>query len=152
MKTLIIYDSLYSNTEKLAQTIGKEITDARVVHVSKTNSNSINDIDLLIVGSPTHGGRPSPAIKQLLTDIINRQLTKTRIATFDTGIPAQGQSKFLQFIIKIFGYASPHINKALISKGATQAVKPMTFWVRGKEGPLVDGELERAREWIRAIL
>ena len=66
MKVLIVYDSVYGNTEKIAKAIGDAITvKAKVLRVGEVNSSELKTFDLLIVGSPTHGGRPTPAIKDL---------------------------------------------------------------------------------------
>ena len=60
MKALIVYDSVYGNTEKIAKAIGGAITgEVRVLRVDESNSAELESIDLLIVGSPTQGGRLS---------------------------------------------------------------------------------------------
>ena len=55
MKTLIIYDSTYGNTEKIAQTIGETIA-GQVILVSDVTPSDLKRFELVIVGSPTHGG------------------------------------------------------------------------------------------------
>ena len=63
MKTLIVYDSAYGNTEKIAKAIGDAITgEAKVLRVSEVNPSEFKTFDLLIVGSRTYGGRPTQAI------------------------------------------------------------------------------------------
>jgi len=65
MKAMVVYDSTYGNTEKIAQAIGDAIT-AEVLRVTDVNPSDLKTSDLLIVGSPTHEGRPTPAIQHLL--------------------------------------------------------------------------------------
>ena len=70
MKTLIVYDSLYKNTEKIAKAIGIALgRGTRVSSVTEVNTDYVKSIELLIVGSPTHGGRPTPAIEEFLSKI-----------------------------------------------------------------------------------
>ena len=64
MKTLVVYDSLYGNTKTIAQTIGDAIPgEVEVVHVGEAEASGLEAYDLLVVGAPTHGARPSPDAK-----------------------------------------------------------------------------------------
>ena len=85
-----------------------------------------------------------------LKKISSDGLENIRAAAFDTSMPVDEQKTFLRFIIKFFGYASKRIAKILTSKGAN-VVAAETFFVLGKEGPLKDGELERAKEWTKKL-
>jgi len=70
MKVLIVYDSVYGNTGKIAKAIGDAITgEVKVLRVGEVNSSELKTFGLLIVGSPTHGGRPTPAIQDFLNKI-----------------------------------------------------------------------------------
>jgi flavodoxin I len=52
MKSLIIYDSIYGNTEKIAKAIGDGLTgEVKVVRVSEVDTSELNTFDLLIIGS-----------------------------------------------------------------------------------------------------
>jgi hypothetical protein len=48
--------------------------------------------------------------------------------------------------------ASKRLARKLKKLGGKSIIKPETFYVMEREGPLYDGELERAREWARLIL
>jgi flavodoxin len=53
MKSFIIYDSIYGNTEKIAQAIGDGLTgEVKVVRVGEVNPSELKTFDLLIIGSP----------------------------------------------------------------------------------------------------
>jgi flavodoxin len=153
MKAVIIYDSVYGNTEKIAHAM-KDALAAHEVHMIKVGDADIEKVkgaDLLIVGSPTHGGRPTPAMKDFLQKIPKNALQGMCAAAFDTGIPKAGQGAFLQSIINVLGYAAKHIATALKKKGAT-ILKAETFYVAGKEGPLKNGELDRVQSWVKVFL
>ena len=56
---LVIYDSVFGNKEKIAQGIGEALGDARVKSVKEVNSSDLEDLNILIVGSPTRGFQSS---------------------------------------------------------------------------------------------
>ncbi len=144
MKTLVVYDSVYGNTEEIARSIGEAIGDeAKVVKAGESGPGDLESIDLLITGSPTYGGRPTPKMKEFIDNIKAVSLEGVKIAAFDTRVPATW--------VKIFGFAAGKIEKRLKSQGGKPAVKPEGFYVSGTRGPLVDGEYERAAGWAKEI-
>jgi flavodoxin len=111
--------------------------------VGNVHSSELEALDLLIVGSPTHGGRPTPATLDFLHKIPGSALEGTRVAAFDTRLTVK--------VLKIFGYAAGGIARRLKRKGGTLVAAPEAFVVTGTEGPLQEGELERAAGWARKI-
>jgi hypothetical protein len=53
--------------------------------------------------------------------------------------------------MKIIGYAAPRIAGGLQAKGGRLAAPPEGFFVQEKEGPLKQGELERAASWAKSL-
>jgi len=156
MKSLVVYDSFFGNTQKIAEAIGKSmgmketIPVIRVVDVKPQDSLQL---DYLIVGSPTRAFQPTPAITKLLRSIPSGGLKGTRVAAFDTRISVEDTPvAILKFFAKIFGYADKPIMALLVKKGGTLAVPPEGFFVKDSEGPLKEGELERAAAWAKQIL
>ena len=148
MKALIVYDSVYGNTQKIAKAIGNAIScETKVLRAGEAEFSALGKFDILIAGSPTHAGRPTRAMKEFLEKIPANALENTSAASFDTRASMQGQGAFVRGIINFFGYASPNIAKTLQKKGANLIAAPEGFTVKGKEGPLENGELERAAEW-----
>ncbi len=142
MKALVVYDSLYGNTEKIAKAIGDAISgEVEVLHVGVVNSSELNTFDLLIVGSPTHGGRPTPAIHDFLKEIPESAVNKTDVAAFDTRCRPR--------LARIFGFAAIRIANILKKKGGNLVLPPEGFIVKGTKGPLKEGELERAASWVK---
>jgi len=145
MKALIVYDSVYGNTEKIARAIAEAITpsnEVKILRAGEANPSELASIDLLIVGSPTHAGRPTPAIKDLLNKV--PELQGVNVAAFDTRIPTK--------LVRVFGYAAGRIANNLKKKGSTLIASPEGFFVTGGQGPLKEGELERAAAWAKGIL
>jgi flavodoxin I len=141
MRTLIVYDSTYGNTENIAHAIGDALT-AEVLRVTDVSPSDLKTAGLLIVGSPTHGGRPTPAIQDLLK-AIGPALRGVDVAAFDT----RHVSKWTL----LFGYAAPRIARALKRSGGTLLAPPEGFFVLGTTGPLKEGELDRAASWARPL-
>jgi flavodoxin len=144
MNTLVIYDSLYGNTRIIAQAITDAIPgDVKMVHVNEVNASQLSIYDLLIVGAPTHGGRASEAVSSLLGRIEAAALIGVKVTAFDT--------RLTWWWLRLFGFAAPKIAMTLKKKGGTLIGTPEGFFVTGGEGPLQDGEVERAAAWAREI-
>ena len=145
MKALVVYDSTYSNTEKIAKAIGAALTgDVKVLRAAEANAAELNSYDLIVIGSPTYGGRPMPSMADFMNKISESAINGKKVAAFDTRIPTK--------IVKIFGFAADRIAKNLKDKGANLVVPAEAFYVAGKEGPLKDGELERAAVWAKTLI
>jgi flavodoxin len=140
MKILIVYDSTYGNTEEIARAIGEAITgEVKVLRVGEADPSET--FNLLIVGSPTHGGRPTQAIQDFTKRV--PALNGAPVAAFDTRLSTG--------LVKIFGYAAGRIGKTLEKKGGILVKPPEAFFVKGTKGPLREGELERAASWAGEI-
>jgi flavodoxin I len=147
MKVLIIYDSVFGNTEQIARAIGNALgsqEDVKILRVSNVKPEQLTGLKLLIVGSPTQGGRPTPAIQDFLNKIPEPAIRGINVAAFDT--------RFSTRWVGIFGYAAGRIADSLKRNGGTLIASPEGFFVKGKEGPLKEGELERAAGWAKAII
>jgi flavodoxin len=147
MKALIVYDSVYGNTEKIARAIADGITpsgEVKVLRAGEANPSELASVDLLIVGSPVHGGRPMPGVQDFLSKMAQQALKDIKVAAFDTRVT----SKFA----KIFGNAAGRMAGRLTKKGGDLVVPAEGFFVTGTKGPLKEGELERAANWAKEIL
>ena len=142
MKALVVYDSVHGNTKQIAQAIGQAI-GGQVLRVGEVNPADLNGLDLLIVGSPTHGGWFTPEIKDLLE--ASPALEGVNVAAFDT------RTATIWNRILPFGYAAPRIARTLEGNGGNLLAPPEGFVVLGIEGPLKDGELARAAGWAKGL-
>ena len=151
MKALIVYDSVFGNTEKVAQSIGETIGSQGQVEtspVSQVTLDQLRGLEILIVGSPTRSFRPTPAISQFLKALPKNYLAGINVAAFDTRIWLNTiDSAAFRFLVDKGGYAANTMAKALTRKGGNPIVPPEGFLVTGEQGPLKGGELERAAKW-----
>ncbi|MFH2111069.1 MAG: flavodoxin domain-containing protein [Candidatus Bathyarchaeota archaeon] len=153
MKALVIYDTFFGNTEQVARAISDSLgAESTAIRVADANHGQLDGLGLLVVGSPTRAFRPTKPISQFLDRIPRDTLKGISVAAFDTRMSeAELNSPLLGIIVKLFGYASKPISDKLVRKGGEQAAPPEGFIVEGTEGPLRDGELERAWAWAKQI-
>lgn len=149
MKSLVVYDSQFGNTEKIARAIAKSIPSTKLLQINEARLEDLKDITLLVVGSPTQGGRATVSLQQFLDKIPDRLLSKINVATFDTRFREKDVNFALRMLLKTIDYAAPKMAKILVSKGGKLIVPPEGFIVKGKEGPVVPGELDRAALWLK---
>jgi len=155
VKALVIYDSVFGNTEKVAQAIGEALegpAEVSVLKVGDVPPEFWTGLDALIVGSPTRAFSATPATKKLLSGIPRQGLQGVRIAAFDTRMDVDQAPGILKALVKLFGYAAEPLAATLRKKGGQEALPPAGFIVGGTEGPLGEGEFERAEEWAKGIL
>ncbi len=162
MKTLVIFDSQFGNTEKIARAIGEGLAPegepAPVQHVGEVQPEDLRDLALLVVGCPTQRMNYTDGMKDFLARIPENGLAGVRIAAFDTRISNEDmqalvKSRVTRLVVKTFlhRFAAGPLAAELKKKGAESATDPEGFFVADNEGPLKDGELERARDWARQI-
>ncbi|GAG66716.1 unnamed protein product [marine sediment metagenome] len=156
MKTLIVYDSFFGNTEKIAQAIGNSLSfkeNVETLRVSEVKPEQLIGLELIIVGSPTRVFKPTKAIMNFLNKIPLSGLKGVKVAAFDTRIStANVSSRLLNILVKLFGYAAKPIAYKLEKKGGSLIIPPEGFFVKDSKGPLKDGELERAVDWAKIIM
>lgn len=154
MKTLIIFDSFYGNTEIIARAVGKAIGKrcTSIFHVGGAVQTDLESFDLIIVGSPVHGGRPTHAVEKYLEVLTQNALKNIYVASFDTRFEAEERGSVKRIRMNIIRYASERIAKQLVRKGGVLIVPPEGFIVKNKEGTLRRGEIARAAIWGKHIL
>ncbi len=145
MKTLVVYDSLHGNTKAIAQAIGDALPgEVEVLQAGEVNPADLKGLGLVIVGSPTHGGWPTEGIQGLLKASL--ALEGVNVAAFDTRTVSFWNRVFR------FGYAAPRIARNLEESGANLVAPPEGFVVLGIQGPLKEGERERAAAWAKGLV
>ncbi|MFL7891479.1 MAG: flavodoxin family protein [Anaerolineales bacterium] len=146
MKTLVVYFSKFGNTHKVADTIAKSISSnggVRTIELTTLTKNDLKDLDLLVMGSPTHKMNLPEAVRPVFSQFPKRILSGTQVAAFDTSY------KMSRWLNKFT--AAKHLAKKLRKLGGKLIVPPETFHVIDREGPLYNGELERVRDWATFI-
>ncbi len=178
MRVVIVYESLFGNTRRVAEAIGAGVREARpdaevdCVRVDKVDRERVGSADLLIVGGPTHmRGMPSgpsrkiglqsekkhaeaeperprheaeegaegPGLRDWFHELLQAR-DDVPAAAFDT----RGDFRFA-------GGAAPAIARRLRLHGYRLVAEPEGFITEDAEGPLREGELDRAKAWGTAL-
>jgi flavodoxin I len=146
MNALVIYDSTFGNTEQVARAIADSLGETgsvRLVRVSEAGPLDLEELDLLVLGCPTQRYKPTPAVQAFLESIPRKALR---------GLPAVAFGTRYRKARWLTGSAARAIAKGLQKAGASLILPPESFFVAAREGPLEEGELQRAGDWARAVL
>ena len=148
-----MYDSVFGNTEQVAYAIRDSLgPDVEALRVGDVKHEQLSGLDYLVVGSPTRAFNPTKAITSFLNKLPANSLKGVRVAAFDTRLATEDvTSSVLNVLVKFFGYAAKPIGDRLQKKGGNLVVPPEGFYVEDTEGPLKDGELERAAAWTKQV-
>jgi Flavodoxin len=166
MSALVIYESVYGNTRAVAEAIAEGLGDARVLPVHEAPDRVDGD-EMLVVGGPTHmHGMATSSSRHTAVEALHEDGNAQRIepgATEEPGLRAwlrdlsEGRDvKAAAFDTRLdrspwlTGAASRGIAKRLGHR-RFDVVDSESFLVEESEGPLSEGELERAREWGRKL-
>ncbi len=158
MTALVIYESMFGNTQTMAQAVADglaEHMDVEVHEVATAPSTIGDNIDLLVIGAPTHAfGMSRPSTRQDAAKQSDRSLVSTGIgirewlerltprpgtaaATFDTRVNRP----------RLPGSAAVAAQRRLHRLGFRIVASAQSFRVHGTPGPLVEGEPERAHRF-----
>jgi len=163
MRALVVYESLFGNTQQVAQAVADGLARYATVELVEVDSapDELGDrFDLLVAGGPTHAhgmsrpGTRDQAAAQAPAGVVSKgnglrewldrlaRASGTPAATFDTRLD---KPRWL------VGSAAQGAAKRLRRLGFTLVAEPESFLVYGTAGPLGDAELERARRWGEAL-
>jgi flavodoxin len=147
MNSLVIYFSKFGNTKKVAEAIAETLKSegpVRVISTDQLAASDLNEVDLVVVGSPTHRMNLPEAVRPVFETLPRRILRNVPVAAFDTSY------KMSAWLAR--STAARKLDRRLRRLGGKRVVPPETFHVVEREGPLYDGEIERAKEWAESIL
>lgn len=161
-KAMVVYESMWGNTEKVARAVADGLRSSMQVDVCEVTEAPAApgpDVDLIVVGGPTHafsmtrsstredarmrgaaqGG--DTGLREWL-DRLPAGRHPQRVATFDTRVTTMRH---------LPGSAARSAARVAHRHGFDRAREVESFYVTDIDGPLVDGELERASAWGRQV-
>lgn len=158
MRALVVYESMFGNTQLIAKSIGEGLAtciDTEVVEVGSAPQVLDEGVSLLVVGGPTHAfSMTKPATRKSAAEQATGALVSTGIGIREWldalgGTAEVGAAAFDTRVDKprLPGSAARGADKRLRSNGFHRVAGPTSFYVHGTTGPVVDGELDRARRW-----
>ena len=162
MAAVVIFESIYGNTREVANAIAAGLGEGTLVAaVGDADEAARSETELLVVGGPTHmhGLATSMSRKMAVkgaeedSDVELDPAARSERGVRDWLADLGGGGAAAAFDTRIdkspalTGSAARGIAKRLRRRGFTVVADPESFFVDDAEGPLADGELERAREW-----
>jgi flavodoxin len=146
MQTLVVYFSKFGNTQKVAEAISERLGGNGYVRTMSSDeliADALQEVDLVVMGSPTHNMNLPKAVQPVFDNLPKRILRGTPVAVFDTSY------KMSAFLSRFT--AAKKLAKKLRKLGGKPLLPPETFHVMEREGPLFEGEMERAQSWADSI-
>jgi flavodoxin len=140
-KALVVYDTVYGNTEKVAKALAKGLEEGGVVvdsvKVDAAKFDELSGYDLLAVGSPVQAWSTSKATKAFLENLKSvKGLNGKKAFAFDTKMSRS----------KLAGDAGGKIEGKLKNLGLTIVKPHASAVVKGREGPLEEGAEETFKQ------
>jgi Flavodoxin len=162
MRALVVYESMFGNTKAIAEAVAAGVSSQMTVDVVEVGHASPvvdQDVDLLVVGGPTHAfgmSRPrtrSSAAEQVSTGLVSTGAGLREWLEKLECSPTTGTAAFDTRVDKprLPGTASHAAEKRLRRRGCTIAARGTSFLVDGMTGPLLPGEEDRARRWGESV-
>jgi hypothetical protein len=160
---MVVYESMFGNTRLVAESVADGLragTGADVTLVEVGGAPTVLPaLDLLVVGGPTHAfGLSRPSTREDAACKSDRAVeSRTGLREWLQALdPAGAVPQTAAFDTRVDhprvpGSAAKKAAKRLRRLGLRPAAPTESFWVHGTEGPLLDGEVERARAWGRKL-
>jgi hypothetical protein len=165
IRALVVFESMFGNTEKVAGAVAHglqlEGIETGLVSVDSAPLRLDPEIDLLVVGGPTHafslsrastrqdavrqgapGERATTGLREWLGLVLLEPGHAPQLAAFDT------RAEKVRWLPAAAGPAAVRLARR---RGVHATTKPVGFVVEDISGPLAEGELERAVAWGRQL-
>jgi len=145
--SLVVFFSKFGNTKIVAETIAETLEPAGsicILNAEEIRGTDLNGYDLVLMGTPTHKMNLPTVVKPIFDELQKGCLKGIPVAAFDTSYKmSPWLSRFT---------AAKKLNRKLRKLSGKGIVPPETFFVMEREGPLYEGEIERAKGWANLIL
>lgn len=168
MRTVIVFESMFGNTEQFAHEIRDAINglgeEATITDVRHVHPDDVTGCDLIVVGAPTHAfslsrqstrddavrqgadaTRAAFGVREWLTTLEETfppRADRPAVAVFDTRV---------QKVRHLPGSAARRTARTLRARGFELIGRPTSFYVKDLKGPPIAGEADRARAWATGV-
>jgi flavorubredoxin len=146
VKVIVIYESKYGNTKRVAETIIEGIKEVGEMETSikelkEVDLKEVAEYDAILIGSPNPMGGPTRGIKGFIDKLGKLQLQGKVFAVFDT------------YLGKDFEKAVKKMEKRISEKvpEMKQIAHGLSIKVHGIKGPIVKDEFSKCKEFGRKI-
>jgi menaquinone-dependent protoporphyrinogen IX oxidase len=147
MKGILVYDTSYGNTKKIAETITETLKESGIevdlFYVKDVKKIRPTDYGFLVLGSPTKFGTMSFAFKFFLGQVKGEEWADKPFAAFDTENPENMKKKEWS--------AAEKIAERLKERKMNQLLPVLKAAVHDMKGPIVEGEIKRAQDYAKEL-
>jgi hypothetical protein len=175
MKALLVYESLFGNTEQIARAVAEGLSRRLPVQMLDVGSAPLilgSDIGLVVVGGPTHvfglsraDTRAGSSVETHVDGHVDGPGAAADGANGSVVTHGRGLRSWLEGLHvgasgvaaaafdtrvnrpRLPGSAARAADRQMRRQGMHPIVLPHSFHVRRTTGPLADGESEQARQW-----
>lgn len=168
VRVAVVYESLFGNTHAIAGAVAEGIRAAdpslevTCLPVDDATDAVVAAADLVVVGAPTHVHGMSSSLSRRLglrserdaghADRIDPDATGEGVRTWLHGLPWAGPGQRAAAFdtradMKHAGSAADGIARRLRRRGYRMVAEPASFFIDDVSGPLLAGEVDRARVW-----
>jgi menaquinone-dependent protoporphyrinogen IX oxidase len=153
MKGIVVYDTSYGNTKKIAETITETLKESGMevdlFDVKDVKKLSAKDYNFLVLGSPTRFGTMSFAIRGFLGKVKSEEWVNKPFTAFDTENPENIERARIE---NKEWSAAEKISEKLRDKKMNQLLPVLKAVVLGQKGPLKEGEINRTKNYARELV
>ena len=152
MRGVVVFDTSYGNTRTIAETISETLKESGIevdaFYVKDVKKLSAKNYNFLVLGSPTKFGTMSFTVKGFLGKVKSEEWMNKPFIAFDTENPeniekARAENKEWS--------AAEKISEKLREKKMNQLLPVLKAAVLGQKGPLVEGEIDRTKDYAREL-
>jgi hypothetical protein len=161
MRALLVYESMFGNNRAIAEAVAEGLTpqvSVEILEVGHAPDALPEDVDLLIVGGPNHAfGMSRPSTREQAAQEADAPLVSSGIGLrewLEALPPVDRPVRFAAFdsradkaVVRTVDRTAGTIAKRLRKRGLRPLDGIQSFLVEDLKGPLVAGELDRARAW-----
>ena len=160
MRAAIVFDSMFGNTQQIARAIAEGLAEHGTVDllsVDDAPARLSNDLALLVVGGPTHAHglsnrtsrrvNPTQAAQGATAGRMGLREWLAKLAEAPRALPVATFDTRFRKPRWLTGSAAVSAARQLSRRGYPPAARPESFYVEHGPGPLLPGELDRARRW-----
>ena len=161
MRSLVVYESWFGNTRRVAEEIADVLAAEGDVDVVSVDDQlpPLEEFDLLVVGAPTHAhGLSSRPSRQGAIDQRGRGgEAGIGVRGWIDALPEGGGRRVAVFDTRahkpvvLVGSAARGMARRLRHLGYALVAEPESFFVRDTPGPLEEGEVDHAAAWARGL-
>lgn len=153
MKVLVVYDTKYGNTQRVAELIAEGLkavgAEPVVENMKKVNFDAAVGFDAILMGSPNHIGRPTRTFKKFVGKLRKAELKDKSLAAFDTYIGQKDEQEVIQpgggEFQKALRRMEDHLKEKLPH---LKLITPgLSIAVGGMKGPIVEADLPKCKEF-----